>query len=114
MSGAHIRVNEVQKTIEPVRQPGRELIRQQEQGPVQAVAPQVAYRRVQLNRNGLRPADLLALQRTVGNRRCSAWWRAADDEQQEGPAEEDAERTVQTKLDRWQRPRTSRSRRAGS
>ena len=62
------RANEVQKTIEPVRQPARELIRQQEQGPVQAVAPQVAYRRVQLNRNGLRPADLLALQRTVGNR----------------------------------------------
>ena len=50
MSDAHIHANEVQKTIEPVRQPGRELIRQQEQGPVQAVAPQVAYRRVQLNR----------------------------------------------------------------
>ena len=32
------------------------------------MTPQVAYRRVQLNRNGLRPADLLALQRTVGNR----------------------------------------------
>ena len=68
MSGAHIRANEVQKTIEPVRQPGRELIRQQEQGPAQAVAPQAAYRRAQLNRNGLRPADLLALQRAVGNR----------------------------------------------
>ena len=75
MSGAHIRANEVQKTIEPARQPGRELIRQQEQGPVQAVTPQVAYRRVQLNRNGLRPANLLALQRAVGNRGCSACWR---------------------------------------
>ena len=35
---------------------------------MQAVAAQVAYRRVQLNRNGPRPADLRALQRTVGNR----------------------------------------------
>ena len=30
MSSARIRANEVQKTIEPVRQPGQELIRQQE------------------------------------------------------------------------------------
>ena len=35
---------------------------------MQAVTPQVAYRRVQLNRDGLRPADLLAFQRAVGNR----------------------------------------------
>ena len=68
MSGAHVRANEVQKTLEPVRQPGQELIRQQEQGPVQAVAPQAAFRRVQLNRDGLRPAEILALQRAVGNR----------------------------------------------
>jgi hypothetical protein len=68
MSGAHIRANEVQKTIEPVRQPGRELLRQQEQGTAQAVAPQDAYRRVQLNRDAPRPADLLALQRAAGNR----------------------------------------------
>jgi len=51
-----------------VRQPEPELIRRQEQGPAHAVAPQDAYRRAQLNRNGLRPADLLALQRAVGNR----------------------------------------------
>ena len=98
MSGAHIHANEVQKTIEPVRQPGRELIRQQEQGPVQAVAPQVAYRRVQLNRDGLRPADLLALQRAVGNRTVQRMLAKANDEQQDETAEEDSERTVQTKL----------------
>ena len=51
-----------------MRQREPELIRRQEQGPAQAVAPQVAYRRVQLNPNGLRSADLLALQRAVGNR----------------------------------------------
>ena len=83
MSSARIHANEVQKTIEPVRQPGRELIRQQEQGPVQAVAPQAAYRRVQLNRNGLRPADLLALQRTVGNRAVQRMLAKANDEQQD-------------------------------
>ena len=68
MSGARFRANEVQKATEPVRQPGWELIRQPEQGPVRAVAPQAAYRRVQTNRNRLAPADLLTLQRTVGNR----------------------------------------------
>lgn len=98
MSGAHIRANEVQKTIEPVRQSGQELIRQQEQGPVQAVAPQAAYRRVQLNRNGLRPADMLALQRAVGNRMVQRMVAKANEEQQDETAEEDSERTVQTKL----------------
>ena len=98
MSGAHIRANEVQKTTEPVRQPGRELIRQQEQGPVQAVARQAAYRRVQLNRDGLRPADLLALQRAVGNRQVQRMVAKANDEQQDETAEEASERTVQTKL----------------
>jgi LysM repeat protein len=39
-----------------------------EQGLVQPVAPQAAYRRAQVNPNGLTSADLLALQRTVGNR----------------------------------------------
>jgi hypothetical protein len=54
MSAAYIRANEVEKTIEPVRQPEPERIRRQEQGPVRAVAPQAAYRRVQLNRDALR------------------------------------------------------------
>ena len=98
MSGAHIRANEVQKTTEPVRQPGQELIRQQEQGSVQAVTPQAAYRRVQLNRDGLRPADLLALQRAVGNRTVQRMLAKANDEQQDETAKEDSERTVQTKL----------------
>jgi hypothetical protein len=98
MSGAHIRANEVQKTTEPVRQPGREIIRRHEQGPVQAEAPQVAYRRVQLNRNGLRPADLLALQRTVGNRALQRMVAKANDEQQDENTAEDSKRTVQTKL----------------
>jgi hypothetical protein len=102
MSSAHIHANEVQKTAEPVRQPGREPIRRQEQEPVQAVAPQVAYRRVQLSRNGPRPADLLALQRAVGNRAVQRMLAEhvdkANDEQQDEAAEEDSERTVQTKL----------------
>jgi hypothetical protein len=44
------------------------LVRQPEQGPVQQAAPQTAYRRAQVNRNGLTATALLALQRTVGNR----------------------------------------------
>ena len=62
------------------------------------MAPQVAYRRIQLNRDGLRPADLLALQRTVGNRAVQRMLAKANDEQQDETAEEDSERTVQTKL----------------
>jgi hypothetical protein len=54
--------------IEPVRQPGRELIRQLGQGPTQLAAPQAAFQRAQGYPDGLRPADLLTLQRTVGNR----------------------------------------------
>ena len=62
------------------------------------MAPQDAYRRVQLNRNGLRPADLLALQRTVGNRAVQRILAKAKDEQRDETTEEDSERTVQTKL----------------
>lgn len=68
MSGTHIQANEAQKKIESVRQPEEAPARQHKQGPAQAMAPQVAYRHAQINRNGLRPADLRALQRTVGNR----------------------------------------------
>jgi hypothetical protein len=98
MSSAQIHTNELQKKIESVRQPGRELLRQQEQGPVQDVTPQVAYRRIQFNRDGLRPADLLALQRAVGNRAVQRMLAKANDEQQDETAEEDAASTVQTKL----------------
>lgn len=58
---------EAQKKTAPARHPEPEATRQSEQGPVQQVAPQAAYRRAQVNRSGLRPGDLLALQRTVGN-----------------------------------------------
>ena len=64
---------------------------------MQDVAPQVAHRRIQLNRDGLRPADLLALQRTVGNRAVQRMLAKANDEQQDETAQEDSERTVQTK-----------------
>jgi hypothetical protein len=102
MSGAHIRTNEVRKTIEPARQPGRELVRRQERGLGQAVAPQVAYRRVQLNRNGPRPADLLALQRAVGNRGVQRMLakqvKDASNEQQAEATAEIVENKAQTKL----------------
>lgn len=58
---------EVQKKTEPARQLKQEAARQPEQGTVQQVAPQAAYQRTQVRRNGLRPADVLALQRTIGN-----------------------------------------------
>jgi hypothetical protein len=68
MSSAPVRANKIRKIVEPACQPVPELVGRQERGLGQAVAPQAAYRRVQLNRNGLRPADLLVLQRKVGNR----------------------------------------------
>lgn len=43
--------------------------RSDERGLAQVVVPQVAYRRAEVSRNELRQADILALQRTVGNRR---------------------------------------------
>jgi hypothetical protein len=68
MISARRYATETQKNAELARHPEREPARQLEQGLVQAVAPQVVYRRAQASDNGLRPADLLALQRTVGNR----------------------------------------------
>lgn len=68
MSQGKVSAIEAQKKPEPARQLEQEPARQPERGPVQQVAPQVAYRRAQMNRNRLRPEDLLALQRTVGNR----------------------------------------------
>lgn len=68
MSQGKVSAIEPQKKPEPARQLEQEPARQPERGPVQQVAPQVAYRRVQGNGGGVRAADLLALQRTVGNR----------------------------------------------
>lgn len=58
----------MQKKMEPVRFLEQKPVWQQEHGSVQPVTPQVAYQRAQASSNGLRSADLLALQRTVGNR----------------------------------------------
>jgi len=68
MANARIRANEAQKNNEPTRPSGHESVRQQVPRTMQQVAPDAAYRRTQVNRIGLRPADFLTLQRTVGNR----------------------------------------------
>ena len=46
----------------------RALARPAEQLPGQLVAPQTTYRRTQMHLNGLTQADILTMQRTVGNR----------------------------------------------
>lgn len=66
MSDVHKRTYEAQKKISPIYQPEQSLAKQQ--GPVQAAAPQVAYQRAQVSGNWLAAADLLILQRLVGNR----------------------------------------------
>lgn len=68
MSQGKTHATEVQKKTEPARQLEQEATHQPEQGPVYQVAPQAAYRRALVDTSGLRPSDLLALQRTVGNR----------------------------------------------
>jgi hypothetical protein len=59
---------EAQKNAEPAHHPEREPANEHEQGPVQFVAPQAAYRRAQVSRDELTPAALLKLQRAAGNR----------------------------------------------
>lgn len=59
----------VQKAADPQHLPKQQPVRQPKQGPVQMVAPQVVYQRAQESRGELQSADVLALQRTVGNRR---------------------------------------------
>ncbi len=54
--------------LNPLRPQEKKPALQHEQLPVQAVTPQVAYRRAQINRSGLAAADLLSLQHTLGNR----------------------------------------------
>ena len=68
MGDLHAQTLEVQKNAEPARHPKRELVRSHEQGVLQLGAPRAAYRRAQVNGNGLTAADLLVIQRTVGNR----------------------------------------------
>lgn len=62
-----IRVAKVRQKAERPRSPEVKPFRRHELAPVQAVAPQVAYRRVQANGSGLTPANLLAMQRERGN-----------------------------------------------
>jgi hypothetical protein len=61
-------MTQAQKPFESVRPPEQKPALQHAQTPVQPVAPQAVHRHAQINRNGLTPVDLLALQRTVGNR----------------------------------------------
>ena len=68
MTHARIRANEAQKNGEPVRPPGHKSVRQHLSRTMQQAAPDAPYRHTQVNRIGLRPADFLTLQRTVGNR----------------------------------------------
>ena len=68
MTGARTHANEAQKSIEPARHPERELAHPHEPEFLQLAAPQAVYRRAQVNGNGLTAADLLVMQRTVGNR----------------------------------------------
>lgn len=102
MDKRQTRVTKAQKQAEPVQSQEKKPALQREQLPVQAVAPQVAYRRAQVNRIGLRPAHLLALQRTVGNRmvqRVTARRMVnADDQQQTAFTKGEPEITVQTQL----------------
>jgi hypothetical protein len=60
--------NAAQKSPRPTRQPRQALARRNESRPVQSAAPQDAYRRVRTAGAGLRPAELVTLQRAVGNR----------------------------------------------
>lgn len=102
MSQVKTHATEVQKKTEPVRQAEQEATRQSEQRPVQQVAPQAAYRRAQVNRNGLRAVDVLALQRAVGNRAVQRMMARSNDpahgQQPGAPSEENPGITVQTKL----------------
>ena len=68
MSTGQTRIAEARNKPKPARPLEQKPALQREQLPVQAKVPQVAYRRAQTNRNGLTAADLLVLQRTVGNR----------------------------------------------
>ena len=68
MGRGETRMSKMQKMAESPRLSEQKPSRPYAQGPVQAVAPQVAYRRVQLNRDGLRPPNLLALQRAGQSR----------------------------------------------
>ncbi len=68
MSNRQTRASRVQKQVEPVRPQEVKRALRNEMLPVQAVGPQAVYRRAEVNYSGLRPAHLLTLQRTVGNR----------------------------------------------
>ena len=102
MNSARMRANETQQKLKPVRQPEREPAQHHEQGRMQAIISQTAYRRAQVNGNGLTAADLLVMQRTVGNRMAQRMLArrvdSANVQQQNALAEEKPGSTVQTKL----------------
>ena len=102
MTSAPTHANETQKNNEPARQQEREPAQHHEPGTLQLVAPQAAYRRALVNRNGLTAADLLTLQHTVGNRQVQRMVArrvdSANVQQQHALAEEKPGITVQTKL----------------
>lgn len=102
MSQGKAPATEVQKKTEPAHQLEQEVARQPEQGSVQQVAPQTAYRRAQVNSNRLTPADILALQHTAGNRGVQRILAqridSANGQQPRVPTEEDPGSKVQTKL----------------
>jgi hypothetical protein len=68
MNKRKTRVLKSQKKVESVRPSKRAPVYLHEQGPAQLMTPQASYRRISVNHNGLTSADLLTLQRTVGNR----------------------------------------------
>lgn len=69
MNKRQVRMTKVPKQVESIRRVQQERLHKTEQQSVQPIAPQAAYRRVQLHPTGSTPAEILALQRTVGNRR---------------------------------------------
>lgn len=102
MDKRQLRMAKVQLSIEPLQPQKQEMIRQYEQGAVQQVTPQVAYHRAQLSSNELRPTDLIALQRAVGNSRVQRILArridGANDQQVSELAEENPGIKMQTKL----------------
>ena len=102
MNKRQTRLAKVQKEADHQHLPKQQPVQQPEQGPVQSVAPHVAYWRTQVSRSRLRPADLLVLQRTVGNRQVQRivgqHTDSANGQQLYASAEESPGIKVQTKL----------------
>ena len=102
ISTGQIRIAEAQNKPKPVHPQEQKPALQHAPLPAQQVAPQAAYRRAQVDSSGLRPADLLVIQRTVGNRQVQRMMArrvdSANVQQQHALAEEKPGIKVQTKL----------------